>query len=78
MHSSSRFTGRLPALDNRKAEFEVYFLGVLPDFATWRSTRGSQGFDARTFEIKARPVQTIDGARPGMSVIVEGFGGAGA
>ncbi|WP_218243498.1 HlyD family secretion protein [Comamonas fluminis] len=74
----SRFTGRLPALDNRKAEFEVYFLGVLPDFATWRTTRGSQGFDARTFEIKARPVQPIDGARPGMSVIVEGFGGAGA
>lgn len=74
----SRFTGRLPALDNRKAEFEVSFLGVLPDFATWRTTRGNQGFDARTFEVKAKPVQPIEGARPGMSVIVEGFGGAGA
>ena len=78
----SRFTARLPALANRKAEFEVYFQGVLPDFATWRSTRGSQGFDARTFEVRARPVKPIEGARPGMSVIVEGgvgsSNGAGA
>ena len=74
----SRFTGRLPALGDRKAEFEVNFLGVLPDFATWRTTRGSQGFDARTFEVKARPVEPIEGARPGMSVIVEGAAGAGA
>ena len=74
----SRFTGRLPALGNRQAEFEVSFLGVLPDFATWRTTRGSQGFDARTFEVRAKPVQVIDGARPGMSVIVEGAAGAGA
>ena len=70
--------GRLPALGNRQAEFEVNFLGVLPDFATWRTTRGSQGFDARTFEVKARPVKPIEGARPGMSVIVEGAAGAGA
>ena len=67
----SRFSGRLPALDGRTAEFEVYFLGVLPDFATWRATRGSQGFDARTFEVRARPASPIEGARPGMSVIVE-------
>ncbi len=67
----SKFTGRLPAL-GRSAEFEVHYLGVLPDFATWRATRGSQGFDARTFEVRARPVQPIEGARPGMSVILEG------
>ncbi len=68
----SQFTGRLPALGQRSAEFKVHYLGVLPDFATWRATRGSQGFDARTFEVRARPVQPIEGARPGMSVIVEG------
>ena len=68
----SRFTGSLPALDNQKAGFEVTYLGVLPDFATWRTTRGSQGFDARTFEVRARPVQPIEGARPGMSVLVTG------
>lgn len=66
----AKFTGRLPALD-RTAEFSVYYLGVLPDFATWRTTRGSQGFDARTFEVRARPAAPIEGARPGMSVVVE-------
>ena len=68
----SRFTGQLPALGGRSAEFEVTYLGVLPDFATWRTTRGSQGFDARTFEVRARPAKPIEGVRPGMSVIVEG------
>lgn len=70
----NRFTGTLPALGNQTAEFEVYYVGVLPDFATWRTTRGSQGFDARTFEVRARPAQPIAGARPGMSVLVEGAG----
>ena len=68
-----RFTGKLPALQNALAEFEVNYVAVLPDFATWRTTRGNQGFDARTFEVRARPVNPIDGARPGMSVLVEGL-----
>jgi HlyD family secretion protein len=67
----SRFVGRLPALGDRAVEFRVYYLGALPDFATWRATRGSQGFDARTFEVRARPAAPIEGARPGMSVVVE-------
>ncbi|THF62292.1 HlyD family efflux transporter periplasmic adaptor subunit [Pseudothauera nasutitermitis] len=66
----SRFTGRLPALERHEATFEVYYLGVLPDFATWRATRAGQGFDARTFEVRARPLEPIEGARPGMSVVV--------
>lgn len=68
----SRFTGQLPALQGREVEFTVSYVAVLPDFATWRTTRGSQGFDARTFEVRARPAQPIPGARPGMSVLVEG------
>lgn len=68
----SSFKGRLPALDNREVEFKVSHLSVLPDFATWRATRAGQGFDARTFEVRARPGQPIQGARPGMTVVVEG------
>jgi len=55
----------------RKARFKVYYSAPLPDFATWRATRGGAGFDVRTFEVRARPVQPIEGARPGMSVLVE-------
>jgi HlyD family secretion protein len=69
----SEFEARLPALaeDRRTARFKVYYSGVLPDFATWRATRGGAGFDVRTFEVRARPLQPIEGARPGMSVLVD-------
>lgn len=66
----SSFEAELPALDKRRASFKVYYVAVLPDFATWRTTRASQGFDVRTFEVRARPEAPIDGARPGMSVLV--------
>ncbi|MBN9475618.1 MAG: hypothetical protein ABS43_23315 [Bordetella sp. SCN 67-23] len=66
----SSFEAELPALDRRRANFKVYYVAVLPDFATWRTTRASQGFDVRTFEVRARPEAPIDGARPGMSVLV--------
>ncbi len=61
----------IPALGNRKARMKVYYVAALPDFATWRATHANQGFDARTFEVRARPAAPIDGVRPGMSVIVQ-------
>jgi len=66
----SEFDATLPALPDRTVRFKVYQTSVLPDFATWRATRAGQGFDVRTFEVRARPSAPIDGARPGMSVLV--------
>ncbi|MDR3372008.1 efflux RND transporter periplasmic adaptor subunit [Rhodoferax sp.] len=67
----TEFEAVLPALGNRQVRFKVFYTAVLPDFATWRATRAGQGFDARTFEVKARPLARIEGARPGMSVLVQ-------
>jgi HlyD family secretion protein len=69
--NGKEFDAVIPALDNRKVRMKVYYTAALPDFATWRATRSNQGFDARTFEVRARPLSPVDGARPGMSVIVE-------
>ncbi|MBC3619677.1 biotin/lipoyl-binding protein [Vibrio metschnikovii] len=66
----SSFKAFLPALD-KYVEFTVTHIAVMGDFATWRSTDSSQGFDLRTFEVEARPTQPIDGLRMGMSVAVE-------
>ncbi|MFN3735702.1 HlyD family secretion protein [Hydrogenophaga sp.] len=66
----AEFEGRLPALAQRSVRFKVFHSAALPDFATWRATRADQGFDARTFEVKARPLAPIEGMRPGMSVLV--------
>ena len=61
--------GAIPALGGRRAAFEVYFISPAGDYATWRSTRQSSGYDVRSFEVRARPRQPIDGFRPGMGVL---------
>jgi HlyD family secretion protein len=66
----SQFDAYLPALD-KKITFEVSHIAVMGDFATWRSTDAAQGFDLRTFEIEARPVDNKDTLRMGMSLVVE-------
>ncbi|QUJ70374.1 efflux RND transporter periplasmic adaptor subunit (plasmid) [Photobacterium sp. GJ3] len=67
----SQFEARIPALGETQYKFQVTHLSVMGDFATWRTTDAQQGFDMRTFEVEARPIQPIDGLRVGMSVLVE-------
>ncbi|KAA3639096.1 MAG: HlyD family secretion protein [Proteobacteria bacterium] len=61
--------GDIPALNLQAVAFAVYFISPAGDFATWRSTRQSSGYDVKSFEIRLRPLQQIDGFRPGMSVL---------
>lgn len=70
VHIGTRMSGYVPALD-RDVEFEVTYIAVQADFATWAATRTQGGFDIRTFAVKAKPVVQTDGLRPGMSVIVD-------
>lgn len=60
----------VPALGNREVRLKVDYLAALGAFATWRATSASSGFDLKTFEVRARPVQPVDGLRPGMTVLV--------
>ena len=41
------------------------------EYAGWRATRATGDFDLRTFEVRAYPVDTVRGLRPGMSVYVD-------
>ena len=66
----TRMTGYIPAL-GYDTEFEVTYIAVQADFATWAATRTQGGFDIRTFAVKARPVESGAGLRPGMSVLVD-------
>ncbi|WP_367111076.1 HlyD family secretion protein [uncultured Psychrobacter sp.] len=71
------FTGTIPALTSPSSEqpytmqFRVYTSSVLSDFATWRPTNNDDGFDVRTFEIKARPTDPDSRVRSGMSVLIK-------
>ncbi|CAK1694121.1 36 kDa antigen [Vibrio crassostreae] len=66
----TQFDAYLPALD-KSLTFKVTHIAVMGDFATWRSTDAAQGFDLRTFEVEARPVDTDETLRMGMSLVVE-------
>jgi HlyD family secretion protein len=65
-----RLTARVPAL-GREVELRVSTLAPLADFATWRSTSASGGFDLKTFEVRAKPAAPVEGLRPGMSAVVD-------
>jgi len=60
----------IPAVDSETRPFRVYYISPLGNFATWRATREAGGFDVRTFEIRARPMQPVAALRPGMSALV--------
>ena len=69
-----QFTGTIPALSSENKpytkQFTVYATSTLSDFATWRPTNNDDGFDVRTFEVKARPTMPDARIRSGMSVVV--------
>lgn len=61
---------KIPALDV-ETDAKVFYIKDLGTYANWQATKATGDFDARTFQIKARPVSKIDNLRPGMSVILE-------
>lgn len=59
----------VPALKSVTIPVRVTMINVQGQYATWRATRATGDFDLRTFEVRAVPVNPIDGLRPGMSAI---------
>lgn len=62
---------KIPALGNKEVEAKVTFIKAMASYATWRSTKVSGQFDAKTFEVRAKPTAKVEGLRPGMTAIVE-------
>lgn len=58
----------IPALDSH-VDMEVSYIASVGDYATWRSSKESGGFDLKSFEVRMRPTKKIDNLRPGMSVL---------
>lgn len=66
----STFKAGFPAVGSQEVELRVDYIKGLGEFATWRSTKTSGDFDYKTFEVRARPVNPVEGLRPGMSALV--------
>ena len=70
MKVGSEFTAFVPAF-NKEIKMKVYFLKDQGSYAVWKATKANGQYDLKTFEVKARPVEKLDGLRPGMSLIIK-------
>jgi len=67
----SILSASVPALGDRKIDLKVNYITALGSYATWTSTKSSGDFDMKTFEVRAVPIEAVEGLRPGMSALVE-------
>ena len=61
----------IPALGNKEVTLKVFYIRDMGSYAVWRATKVTGQYDAKTFEVKARPVEPVDNLRPGMSVLLK-------
>jgi HlyD family secretion protein len=65
----TEFTAFVPAF-NKEVKMKVYHLKDQGSFAVWKATKANGQYDLKTFEVKARPVEKLEGLRPGMSLVI--------
>ena len=56
---------------SKDIELKVYYMKDQGSYAVWKATKANGQYDLKTFEVKARPVEKLEGLRPGMSVIIK-------
>ena len=61
----------VPALDNKTVDATVYYLRARESYATWKATKEIGEYDTKTFEVRARPNEPVEGLLPGMSVLIK-------
>lgn len=61
----------IPALDNMICTATVTYIAVRESYATWKATKETGMYDAKTFEVRAVPDAYIEGIRPGMTTIIK-------
>ena len=64
------FTAFVPAF-NKDIQMKVYYMKDQGSYAVWKATKANGQYDLKTFEVKARPVEKLEGLRPGMSLVIK-------
>ena len=67
----TEFEAFVPALGNRPIQLKVNYMKDLGTYAAWKATKTTGQFDLKTFEVRALPMEKVEGVRPGMSVILK-------
>ena len=66
----AEFNAFVPAF-NKEIKMKVYHMKDQGSYAVWKATKANGQYDLKTFEVKARPVQPVEGLRPGMSLVIK-------
>lgn len=72
MKSGDKLRLSIPALDGKEIDATVTYIAARESYATWRATKETDQYDAKTFEVRAVPTAVVEGLRPGMTAIVVG------
>ena len=56
---------------DKTIKMKTYYLKDQGSYAVWKATKANGQYDLKTFEVKARPVDKLEGLRPGMSLIIK-------
>lgn len=70
MKSGDKLRLSIPALDGKEIDATVTYIAARESYATWRATKETDRYDAKTFEVRAVPTAVVEGLRPGMTAIV--------
>lgn len=68
MKLGDTFKAFVPAF-NKTIRMKVFYIKDQGSYAVWKATKTTGAYDLKTFEVKARPLDKLDGLRPGMSLI---------
>lgn len=60
----------VPAL-GRDVDVRINYMKDMGTYAAWKATKTTGQYDLKTFEVRAVPTDTVQGLRPGMSVILD-------
>lgn len=63
------FTAFCPAF-NKEFRMKVFAMKDMGSYSVWKATKSTGQYDLKTFEVKARPINKMEGLRPGMSLVV--------
>ena len=66
----SELTVFVPAF-KKDIRMRVYYVKDQGFYAVWKATKANGQYDLKTFEVKARPVDKLEGLRPGMTLVVK-------
>ena len=67
----TEFNVKIPAMGKEPIKVRVNYISVMGDFANWRATKAKGDFDLKTFEVRAVPVEKVEGLRAGMSAVFD-------